>query len=280
MKDWLLFHLPEIRDWLKTNGDIVQVCSSLIQAGLSVLTLLVTLSTLIVTIIYVRATQRLVHLPHKPLIIPKGQMAGNSLEGIKIRCINSGPGVAINIKIFARITIKTNYETKANNLSRNTVSYADGQTEMAALKEEIFYIPGYTNYDFPFSIQCESISGKRYKSSWIGFSGPYGFTTFKRLNVFTNLAYKVKTIWAILKFPHLRNIYYRYLDYRLLEQRFLERLNSEGSMTYDYLCDRTKKSDEQVRKILSKMHKIGLIDFDGDEASITDLGKKQIDISD
>lgn len=268
LANWFISY-TSLKQWLHTNGDVVQI-------GTSLMTLFVTLSTLLVTIVYVRATQKLVHLPYKSLIIPRYEKARDRLDTMKIVFFNSGPGVAMNIKISTRIIVSSNYETKVHNLNKNISTYANGAYEMKALAEETFTIRGFSVFDYPIVVEWESISGKKYNSSWIGVKGPYHQTIFKRLNIVERFTHRLKIAWEVIKFPYLKNLHYKKNDYELLEQSFLKRLDSEGSLTYDRLADPIRKTDEEVEKILRKMHKFGLVGFDGHEASITDTGRAHI----
>ena len=52
----------------------------------------------------------------------------------------------------------------------------------------------------------------------------------------------------------------------------LKKFNS-GLESYDHIADNSQRSDEEIKLILSRMKKQGLIGFDGETATITEKGK-------
>lgn len=260
-------YLLTFKDWLEHN-------SNLVQASSSVFTLIIIFFTLIFTIVYVRATQKLVQLPYKSFVKPTHIKIGNSLDIWFIRVKNFGPGLAINIRLTAAVTSITRFEDKSI-WTKRQLALAEGPTEIQPDSESSFLLTGFEVFDDPVYICWESITGKEYRSSW----RVYGKRrqNIVPANIYFRAKYKIKLILIYLKLPYslFLKVKQSRSDYKTLRRKLLIRLSSVESLSYDYLGDDTVKTDEEIKQILWKMNKSGLINFDGDEGSIS---KKGIDL--
>lgn len=257
-------YLLTVKDWLENN-------TSLVQASSSVFTLIIIFFTLIFTIVYVRATQKLVQLPYKSFVKPTHIKIGNSLEIWFIKVKNFGPGLALNIRLSTAVTSITRFEDKSV-CSKRQLAMAEGPTEIQPGSEGSFLVTGFEVFDDPVYICWESITGKKYRSAWRAYGKRRQIIV--PANIYIRVKYGIKVVCLFFKLPYSYSLFLKakLSDNKMLQSKLLIRLSSVESLSYDYLGDDTVKTDDEIKKILWKMNKRQLIHFDGDESSISNKG--------
>ena len=187
---------------------------------------------------------------------------------------NYSQGVATNVRISTSIVDFMRY--KGFNLlwRKKTKLNADGPTELLPEKEAVYMIKGFEIFRSPVYIKWESISGKKYKKLW-KVSGDKK-DIIQKASFFFQANCFLQAIWTYMRLPYIL-IKDRMTNYSIYEEQVLRFLLSKGNQNYDSLLEEFGEN-EKLQDILWKMNRHGYIAFNGEDARITEKGKRLIEV--
>jgi hypothetical protein len=258
----------EIKTWIESNSTFVQGISAFASV-------IIIFFTLIFTIIYVRATFRLVHIPYKSFIKPVGINTGNN-SNFFLKIHNFGPGLAVDVKIIGFINKSINRESNPRDgFTYKQIYIASGNSEIESNKDTAYLFPFFLCFNEPFIVKWRSITGKSYRTVWLRKES--WSEMFEQQKIIGKIRCLFRFILYYLRLPLVLLKKKRYFEYAYVKIKILKVLQTEISLSYDHIADNSRRNDEEIKLILSRMKKQGLVEFDGDTATITEKGKMCID---
>jgi len=264
--------LELIKNWLTTNNVYIQAASPLIQAVCSILLFIITLK-------YVAATSKMVHLPHKTYVKPVSVNLNKGLTNWYFKVKNYGTGLAINIKVYTVVSKYFKFVKESMFLFESNIVFGKGPSELQANQEAIFEFDGLIDFNDPVIVSWESLAGKKYKKYWkitIGSEDKISSYGIKR-----KLSFLFKRIRLNLFSPFIRVYYWFITGDERKEIRELAReheidilsvLMIENHLFYDEIAEKLKIEEWRMKRILSFLGRNKRINFDGNFVNITESG--------
>ena len=261
-------------DWLTLNNSYIQSLSPLIQAICSFFLFLITIK-------YVVATSKMVHLPYKTYVKPiQVGLENNSLTNWWFEVKNYGPGLAINVRVYTIMNSNYKYLKDLTFLMESKKILGKGSTELQPGQEEKFRFEGLISFKDPVIITWESITGKRFRSYWkVTIRNgerikAYGFSR--------KLSFWITRLWLYCRSPFLK-VYYWFISrkdhkeikslVKLMESDILSILNKDNQLFYGELAEKLRTDECKMKSILSVLKKKKIIIFDEYKATITKKGQ-------
>lgn len=238
--------MEEFLSFIETNRDVINVLSSVISV-------VVIFTTLVFTIIYVKATIKLVHIPYKCYLKPVDLKPNTNINVQDMKICNFGPGTAINTMVkycmVKRICMETNknktYEYLKLNKSRDFIEIGNNQEGRLTLDFTLMI-------EKPFVLEWISITGKKYKKYFKYNGGTKNI--FAEVDIFGIWKYELFKLFLFLKQPYILMKKQRYLEISYISDKILYILEEKGPLELYYISDEfEKRTDKEIKKVLKSL---------------------------
>jgi len=244
---------------IESNQTIISGISSISQV-------ILVFFTLIFTIIYVKATVKLVHIPYKAYVKIK-----RIDEKMNLIISNLGPGIAFSIKVLycssrrlARITDKKKklfwYKYKVSDILGELVEKSDSCISRL----------DSPNLSYLFLLKWATQTGKNYSKYFKYIGGLYGFREATKLEI---MNYKVFRIKEYIKQPITKLKIRSYMEVDKAIMLIIGILAEKGDLAVDFIADEfDSRNDDEIAMIIDMMIKKNLVVRNGFDIALTEKG--------
>ena len=136
-------------EWIIDNAAFIHALATIILVG--------------VTIAHIILNKRIIHSPHKSFVRPVKLWVDTVWKvGLK----NFGPGLALNIKLRKLVTVKKKRILSKALKTTSKLRFADGPYELSADSDADYKYRYHMEFNTPFFLYWETITGYKTKSAW------------------------------------------------------------------------------------------------------------------